>query len=316
MKSVFLFLLPVCLAWVSARSTQISFLPVDPLAQEKAAFNAGRYSEVAQRLSPETMQQLEGETLARAYLYLAQSWERLGRSDKALGLYQVAVKLYPRDTPLLSGLAWLLHRSGLEEDATPLFEKILQLHPNDATAHLGLAEINAALGLWDDSSSHYVAALKNRKNDADIYRNYAETLLNRRDYAGAAAAAHRALELAPGEPKTILEIAMIQRASGKIESALTTLQFLSAEEGAQSPYALLRGLWLLEARRGKEAETIADAALTNNPADPLALWIRAEARLSQGQDAAALRDLKSLTEHENDAPFIARAARKLLSQRQ
>src|SRR5581483_1961137 len=103
----------------------------------------------------EKVSQLPVSDQRQGYLMLGTSFQRTGQLDKALGVYQVGVKLFPRDLRLLTELGSLLHAAGLEEQAEPLFKKVISIHPNNAAAQLGLAEINHALGFLDVSAEHY-----------------------------------------------------------------------------------------------------------------------------------------------------------------
>ena len=81
----------------------------DRLEAQKNLFDAARYPEVISRLAPEALQRLRRRDLQRAYLYLGQSYERTRQFDKALSVYQLGVRLFPRDTKLLAQLGLLLH---------------------------------------------------------------------------------------------------------------------------------------------------------------------------------------------------------------
>jgi tetratricopeptide (TPR) repeat protein len=104
----------------------------------EADYNAGRYEAVIARLDPAGLQKLRGDSLRRGYLLLGASYERTGRADKSLSVYQVAVRIFPWNKELLIELAGLLHKAGLEEQAQPLYEKLVRIDPENPYGHLGL----------------------------------------------------------------------------------------------------------------------------------------------------------------------------------
>jgi len=294
-------------AWAGLMPAPMS----DPLAAPRTAFEAGRYQEVVDRLTPEAMQRLGNKDLARAYLLLGRAYERIGRLDLALGAYQVSTKVFPKDINLLSELGLLLHHAGLEEQAQPVFEKVLAIHPNNSQAHLGLAEIDAALGLLRDSAAHYEKALAVLSSQSALWRDYADVLYRRRSYDAAETAARKALSLSD-DADSLIELAFIQRGQSRLADALKTLDGALAKAPARREVALLRSCWLLEADRFEEALPAAQAALAQDPEEALALWIRARVALRRGKTREAAADLEAAAKQSRRSPFAAAAARALL----
>lgn len=286
---------------------------VDPLEKQSRLFDLGRYSEVISALPSAAMQKLHGKNLARATLLLAASHERTHRLDKALSVYQLGIKLYPNDIPLLAGLAQLYHASHLEEQAQPLYNKILAAEPDNTTAHLGLASINHTLGLLDKSAQHYEEALERLQDNAAIWRDYAEVLYAQREYKTAELAIERSLALSPQILDSNLDLAFIQRAQGRLPEALATLEKVLALTGNQPEILSAYALWLLEAGKTAQALAQAELILKNAPADPLGRWIRARIHLASGQRDLAAKDLAVAAESNPDS-FIAKTAAALLKQ--
>jgi tetratricopeptide (TPR) repeat protein len=262
---------------------------VDPVAPSSKLFEAGQYGQVISQLSPEALQRLRGNNLARAYGILGLSYERVNRTDAALGVYQLGVKLFPRDLNLLTQLAGLLHRSGLEERAEPLFQKVLLIHPNNAAAHLGLAEIDHALGFLDRSAEHYEKSLETADKQAPVWCDYGDVLLEMRDHKTAELAYRQSLKLAPSAPAA-LGLAYALRGEGKLAEALDLLANLAEPTPAVKS---LRGLWLLEAGRENEALAAVESVLAADGSDALARYIRARVRLKQDRYNDAVGDLKA-----------------------
>lgn len=285
----------------------------DPLEGPKKLFDAGKYAEVIAKLSPEAMQRLRGGDLKNAYLYLAESHEKTGRLEKAIGVYQLAATLYPRDAEVLTRLASLLHQAGLEEQAEPLYQKILKLKPDSAAAHLGLAEIDHSLGFLDRSAQHYEKTLEAMETAAAVWRDYAQVLLERRDLKTAELAIQRSLSLGPDDDSAVL-LAFIQRAQSRLDEALQTLEAVLAQAPKRTELTLTRALWLIEAGRHAPALAAVESVLKETPDDPLARWIRARLHLKADRANLALRDLEAAAAASRRAPFVAEAASALLAQ--
>lgn len=302
------------LAWLSGAGARAAWLRVTPAPLDGPArlFEAGRYAEVVTQLG-ESITRLPSNDQRQGYYYLGLSYERLGRLDKALGVYQLGVKLFPRDLNLLTQLGQLLHSSGLEEQAEPVFQKVLSIHPNNAAAHLGLAEIDHSLGFFDRGAEHYEKALEVRADSPELWRAYAEILIAARDYKTGALAARRSLSL-KDDPDTLVDLARAQRAAGHLPEALDTLAEAITRFPARADVALARSLWLLEAERYDDALAGVAPVLAAPGAPPLAYWIRARVRLKGDQYRAAVEDLKRAAAAERDAPFVAASARELLKQ--
>lgn len=282
----------------------------DPLKAEQTFFKEGRYEKVISLLGHGHVQYYRDKNLARAYFYLGQSYEYTNHLGKALGIYELGANLFPNNLSLLSALALLLHRAGLEEEAHPLFEKILLARPKNAEAHLALAEIDAHLGSLKRSADHYQKTLAVIPENADIWRHYAELLLRLRDYEKADQAAQKSLSLSPN-PKTLMDICLIENAQGQIDLALKNINSSSIRIAYGFKALRLKGLWLLEARRYSDAASVATTVIKENPDDPIAHWIKAQISLKAGKFIKAREELEEV-EDQREAPFAAEAAKTLL----
>lgn len=278
----------------------------------RQAFEAARYEQVVADLQDRVGRMRSAEQ-PEGYLLLGQAQERLGRLDQALGVMQLAVRLYPKDINLLTELAVLLHRSGLEEQAGPLFQKVLRIHPNNAVAHLGLAEIDHALGFLDRSAEHYERSLETMSDDATVWRDYSEVLIAARDFKTAELAARKSLSLRE-DAEGMVDLARAQRADGRLNDALAQLDAAVARFPQRADLAMTRALWLLEAGREDDADAAVAPLLTAPQPAPLAYWIRARVRLKRDQYRAAVDDLRKAAAAERGSPFVAAAAKELLKQ--
>lgn len=283
----------------------------DPLGPARGLFEAGRYAEVVSSLELSAMQKLRGRNLRQAYLYLGESQERLGFPDKALGVYQVAVKLFPEDAELLTQTARLLHASGLDEQAQPLYDQVLALQPENTLANLGLAEIDHSLGFLDRSAQRYEKALQgDLAAKAGLWRAYAEVLHQQKDYVTAEEAARKAISLAR-EPESIVDLAFILRSQGRHREAVETLSELIGSK-PQTPLRRLLTLWLIEEGRLEPAAALCAELLRQEPDEPLNRYLSARLHLKAGRRGQAAKDLELAAAGFKKAPFVAKVSAEMI----
>lgn len=290
----------------------------DPVSEPARLYSTGDFAKVVTSLSPDALQRLRGDDLRRAYVLLGASLERTGHVDKALGVYQVGVGLYPRDLELLTQLAQALHAAGLEDRAQPLFEKVLSIHPNNAAANLGLAEIDHSLGFLDRSAQHYEKALETADAKPAIWRAYGDVLHELRDDKTSELAYRRSLQLMP-DPDATLGLAFALRGEGKLDDGISALRALLESDldlERRDQGRTLLALWLLEARREGEALAAIEPLLTEQPNDPLARYARARVRLKQDRYRDAVADLTVAAQAGRRAPFVADVAQAMLQRLQ
>ena len=303
-------LLLLLLAATPARAWRLWGEPSDKrIRPVQELSNQRKSQEVLAALTPDFMQTLRGTDLRQAYVLLGENLNVLGRVDEALGVYQLGVKLFPKNVDLLTRQGDMLHRAGLDEQARILYLKALIYEPKHFGAQLGLAEIDRRLGFLDRSASHYEIALETLDQRADIWRSYTETLLAKRDWTTAELAIGRALALEPKNPEGHVLTAFARRAQGDMPGALTALND-ALSYGAGVGALRAKALWLIEANHPAEAQVVADKILTESPGDAAALWARARVQLSRGLPAKAALELSPLAVASR-ADFSARAARGL-----
>ncbi|MDE1976230.1 MAG: tetratricopeptide repeat protein [Elusimicrobia bacterium] len=284
----------------------------DPFRKAEAAYKSGRYAEVIQDLSPDSLQAVSPRRQERAYEYLAESDARAGRLTEALGIYQLAVKLFPKDVRLLAGFGELLHQAGLNEQAKPLFDEALALDPENPQANLGMAEIDAALGFYQRGRTHYFKALNTMGNNPSVWAEYAEILWRLKDYPTAEEAAQESLSISSATQTEVL-LAFIQRSGGRLQEAIATLGRACAQSPERTDIVLARALWMTEASEWKDALSVDKTVLARYPENPLALWIRASVLLHAGLRREARADLKAAAQAQEESPFVAEVAAKMLS---
>jgi tetratricopeptide (TPR) repeat protein len=296
-----------------ACSARAQILPavIDHLEKPTQLYEAGRYADVVKALTTDKPVKMRRQEAAKATLLLAKSHEQLHRLDRALSVYQLGIKLYPKHVPLLEGLAELYHVSNLEEQAQPLFQKVLELEPRNIRAHVGLAQIDRALGFLDRSADHYEIALEEDAGNNDLWRSYAEVLMEQRDFLTAELAIEKSLAINPNSIDSLLVSAFIKRAAGKLPEALKVLDTVIETTGGQPDLSLTRSLWLIESGDLKGAKAQAEAVLKEDPAEPLAHFILGRLAITSGEKDKALLQLKAAAKAP-EGSFVNLAAKRLL----
>lgn len=306
--------LALALAAAPARAWRMFGDPSDGrIRPVQALHDAGKFREVIDALTPQFVATLRGTDLRQAYVLMGDDLQKLGRPDEALGQYQLGVSLFPKNVDLLTRQAGLLHASGLDEQARPLFDRALKIEPRHWGAHRGLAEIDRRFGFLDRSAGHYEVALEGVDSRADIWRDYAEVLLDLREYKTADLALRKSLALEPKSPEARVLLAFARRAQGDPLGAADDLEE-AAGLGAGIGARRAKALFLLEAGKDGEADAEADAVLRTAPGDAAALWVKARARLSRADLDGAAADLAAVSSAEGRDGFGLRVSRALGSE--
>jgi tetratricopeptide (TPR) repeat protein len=279
----------------------------------QALNDAGKPREVLDALTPQFIATLRGTDLRQAYVLLGDNLKKIGRPDEALSQYQLGVTLFPKNVDLLVRQGIVLHASGLDDQARPLFERVLTIEPRHWNAHQGLAEIDRRNGFLDRSAAHYEAALESVENRADIWRDYAEVLLDMREYKTADLALRKSLELEPRSADARVLLAFARRAQGDLLGAADDLE-VAAGLGGGAGARRAKALVLLEAGSLDEAKAAADAVLAEVPGDAAALWVRARVRLAHGDYDGAQRELAAAKSPDEREGFAVKADRALATQ--
>jgi len=276
--------------------------------------DAGRTAEVLAALTPQFLATLRGTDLRQAYVLLGDNLQRIGRLDQALSEYQLGVSLFPKNVDLLVRLAMLLHAEGLDDEAKPLFDRALAVEPRHWNAHQGLAEIDRRTGFLDRAAAHYETALESVGGRADLWRDYAQVLLDLREHKTAELALRKSLALEPKSADARVLLAFVRRAEGDLAGAVDELD-AAAALGAGIGATRAKALFLLEARKLDEALAAADAVLKDAPGDGAALWVRARAKLARGDEKGAARELAAVkADADGRNVFAAKVAKALAAE--
>ena len=244
-----------------------------------------------------------------AYGYIGSCYENLGSLDKAIGLYKLALGLYPDNSLFSYRLALIYNQAGFPENAVPLFLKILGNSPDDAGANLGLARAYYTLGFLAKAGNNYsrVAVLQGF-SDAGVLEEYAFCMLKKRDWEQALLIAGKGESAAPGRKVWPLIEARVRAGQGAYPAAVAALD----EAVKREPSRLLRlerALYLLLGGSAQKAAEAADAELAAAPGDPLASMVKGMALYSSGRKQEAAPYFSAA---RSGGPFTAELAGSFL----
>ncbi|MBI4248643.1 MAG: tetratricopeptide repeat protein [Elusimicrobia bacterium] len=266
----------------------------------------GQYEKAIQRLDSYLLRRLSKRSARAAYWTMGDCYKKLGRMDKALGVYQLAIKLHPKDRALLLAYGQLLVDAGLFNRAKSLFERVLRRRPHDVEANLGLGRVYDGLGLSGKAAGCYQIAVSRGKVSASVHRRLSRALAGDNQYAAAEQAVLKAVEISP-EADAWRDLAVFQQRQGRWEEALLSLGRAVALEPERKDLLLRRALWLQKTGKTEESAAAAREILKNHPRNPLASWILALTDFKKGDAAASLENLESAAS-QKDAPYLARYA--------
>jgi tetratricopeptide (TPR) repeat protein len=179
----------------------------------------------------------------RARYALARAYQRESLFEEALRELDAAVRFQPLlGLNGLFGTIGSLHVARLDLDAAiTAYGARVDLHPNDADAHYDLGDVYLRQGRHDEARAELTLVLLLDPWHADAAASLAQTHLRRQDYAAAADAARRALELDPedSEARYVLGTSLIRL--GRVEDGqreLETLRRQQAEVAAARAHIL------------------------------------------------------------------------------
>lgn len=99
--------------------------------------------------------------------------------------YRCALKAFPDDTAIQSGLAEVNEQLGHLDEAEEGFTKLLDANPNDKIARLGLAEVYRKGKRWDDAMAELEKVAAANPGERSIHALMAEVYRDRGDMARA-----------------------------------------------------------------------------------------------------------------------------------
>lgn len=257
------------------------------LREMRAAFGRGDCAAVLSRSEDFFKEKPPAGMREEAYGYMGRCYEASGSTDKAIGIYKLAIGLYPANALFATRLALIYNSAGFPANAAPLFLKALELGGGDTEANLGLARAYAAMGYLTRAKSFYSRAAELQGfADAAVLEEYARCMLRKRDWEEATALARKGRLVAPLSSLWPTIEARVRAGRGDYAGAAEMMD-TALLLGSGRKLRLERALYLLLGGVPLRAIEAAEAELLADPADPLAAAVKGMALYSLGQKAEA-----------------------------
>ncbi len=228
-----------------------------------------------------------GQPLGRAALAAATSAD--GRKAEAVELYRAAVELAPHDAGLWWQLATLLRSENRYDEALVAIREAIRvgpkLGPRAAVLHNQLGRIHDHLRQYAAAAAAYRRAVELNPSDATIRENLGDSLLEAGD-ATAADAFRETLKLDPDRFEARDKLAVLLAREGKLDEAFALL----TEAGPGHAPAFHRRVRLYQERgRHRDALDLLEPWLDAKPRDAVARHLLGVSQVQTGRlpDAVA-----------------------------
>lgn len=186
--------------------------------------------------------------------------------------------------------------------AVELLTGFLKDFPNDPTAHFQLGYVYGLLERSDDSISEYRRAAELKPDFAEAHLNLGLSLLDAKDFAGAAVALQRAADLTPGQARPRYLAGVAYERSGNIPGAIAQYELAAPLDPSNFDIFFHWGITLLRANRAEDAEKQLRAAIALRSDNEAAHSALIDALLRQKKTDAAVAELRaSLERNGGDA---------------
>lgn len=194
---------------------------VEPIDASLLKPGVGQTIEPARTVVDTLLQQAKPDTrqLASAFGKLGNLYLTHGLYTSADACYSNAMLLAPDYFPWQYYSAYLAHENGDMHAALSRYKKALETDPEYAPAKYRLAQVYLDLNELDQAYNLFSALINDPDMEAVAYYGLGQTLLVKRDYAGAAEHLTHALELAPEATSIHYPLALSLRSAGKTELA-------------------------------------------------------------------------------------------------
>ena len=160
-----------------------------------------------------------GESVYAVKIRLGDTCERMGRLDQALDHFEQALATLPSDTALAVRIANLLNRLDRRDEAIALLSRIVRCNPNGA-AYNNLGIMLRDVGEITEALDALAKACELAPDAAEYLCNLARVQQDALLYDDAAASLHRAVDLAPTEPRALIALATLEERRNNLTIAL------------------------------------------------------------------------------------------------
>jgi tetratricopeptide (TPR) repeat protein len=230
----------------------------------QAACSRKKPAETNANASGAAMNTNEGDrSQARVYLEQGKEFYRDDRDEKALEVFQQAVKLDPDLPEGYFRLGLTFDALGQKQEAEDAYKKAiekykkhLEKNSEDAEAHYNLGQAYAGLSLYSEAVREYRQATKLRSDDSDMFYDLGEALTKLAQYDEAANAFSKSLEIDPNN----------YRAEDALEEAREGVKRIRA--GRKHQEDLLKKKKEAELKKEEEGNANSNASSSNSKPRP------------------------------------------------
>jgi protein O-GlcNAc transferase len=196
---------------------------------------------------------------------------RIGRFERAIELYDVALALAPDYFEAFNNRGNALRELGRLEDALESFDAAVKLNPRYAEAHMNRGIVLAALKRHEEALTSYGKAIELNSAIAQAYNNRGNSLqaLNRPD--DALTDFDTAISLSPALADAFVNRGNTLKALSRLEDALASYDQAIASQPGSAEAWNNRGVTLKFLKRPDEAQQSFEEALAIKPGYAMAL---------------------------------------------
>ena len=202
---------------------------------------------------------------AEFYLQLADAWREKGQPERAIPLYEEALRHDPKSMAALENLA--LSQMSIRQPvrAAGTLERVLDLTPDNAAAWDLLGTSYVAQNRLSDAVGAFQKAIQSDSELPEAYNSLGGILFQTHDNARSETALRKAILLDPNYAQAHNNLANLLAATGRLEEARyhfeAALRVNASNSGTRYDYAVA----LAQAGQRNEAEKQLEAALHSDP---------------------------------------------------
>jgi tetratricopeptide (TPR) repeat protein len=142
-----------------------------------------------------------------------------GQLEDALGHFERALLIRPRDATALTSMGAALHQMGRSEEAVVRFREALAARPAYSHARYDLGSALIALGRDAEASDAFAELLRHDPQDVDVLNNLGYLSAKKGDLAQALEYYRRSARLAPDDADTLSTVAHLLTLRGELAEA-------------------------------------------------------------------------------------------------
>ncbi|MES2939741.1 MAG: tetratricopeptide repeat protein [Pseudomonadota bacterium] len=188
-----------------------------------------------------------------------------GHSHEAIDLFETLAQIAPESRSImLVNIGNAQNRSGDIEAARQSFLQALGVQPQNALAHRRLGDLDTDANNLGIAAQHYANACRYDPDNAEVHALAGAAFLNIQDIKRAVTHLTRALDLFPGQPRTLYNLAVAKVMTGEEDSATQTLQLAVQLEPTYARAWYLKAHLEIQLDRMQKATAAAHAARTHS----------------------------------------------------